>query len=229
MSFNILIIESDLFINSVLNRTLKLEGFKLHDTFDRKTAVDVINNNDYNLVIIGFKTKDEDITEIIKLAKERNPNSGIIVMGEQYDRELLLRYYELGIDDFMLKPFDIDLFVAKVNALKRRMENTNLTRRIGDIEIDYGKQLITCNSISERLNPTEFRIIFKLVTSYIEDKVLDKEEVNKLLFHSDNKTGPNGAKVYIYRLRDKLNKIGSKGVEIKNDYGTGYYLVVNNE
>lgn len=201
MCFKILLIEEDVFIRSTIVRSLSHEEFDIVETGTSLIDTD-IDLSSFQLAIIGAEENSDFIVQEVENIKSHNPQCGIVIMDKNTSKEDVINYYKLGMDSFIEKPFDLDLFIYRISSLRKRIEGAGCVRFVGDVKINVGEQMITCGDEQVYLNPSETKLIMRLIdTSGIE--VLTKSEINRILYRTDNEIGINSAKVYIYRLRDK--------------------------
>lgn len=225
MFFTSMVFEDDLFVSTALSRTLQSEGFivrEINSTLSKSLEVPV---DDAQLIIIGTKEDFGALSRFISHIKAQHPSAGIVVFKEAFRKEELLDLFTLGIDLYMEKPFDIDIVINQLVALRRRLEGGGCRKQVGDILLNVGEQMLVCGDNQIDLNPSEVKLLSHLIDNVGTD-ILTKQQINQLLYRSDTDIGMSSAKVYVYRLRDKLAKAGSKAVTIENHYGNGYYLQI---
>ena len=225
MFFTSIVFEDDLFVSTALSRTLQNEGFvvrEINSTLSKSTAGPL---DDAQLIIIGTKEDFGALSRFISHVKAKHPSAGVVVFKEAFRKDEVLDLFSLGIDLYMEKPLDIDIVINQLVALRRRLEGGGCRKQAGDILLNVGEQMIVCGSNEIDLNPSEVKLMSHLIDN-IGTGILTKQQINQLLYRSDTDIGMSSAKVYIYRLRDKLAKAGSKKVSIENHYGNGYYLQI---
>jgi DNA-binding response OmpR family regulator len=225
MFFKSIVFEDDLFVSTAMSRSLQGEGFlvqEVNTTLSKSLDVSV---DDAQLIIIGTKEDFGSLTRFITHLKAKQPSCGIVVLKEAYRKEEILDLFALGVDLYMEKPFDIDIVINQLISLRRRLEGGGCRKSVGDIMLNIGEQMIVCGDNVIDLNPSEVKLMSNLIDN-VGAGILTKQQINQLLYRTDTDIGVSSAKVYIYRLRDKLTKAGSKKVTIENHYGNGYYLQI---
>ncbi len=225
MFFNSVVFEDDVFVSTAMSRSLLNEGFVVKEVNAPLSKSLDDSLEEAQLIIIGSKEEFYSLTRFIRHVKTSQPQCGIVVLKEHFRKEEVLELFNLGIDLFIEKPFDIDIVINQLIALRRRLEGGGCRKQVGDILLNIGEQLIVCGDTIIDLNPSEVKLMSHLINN-IGTEILTKQQINQLLYRTDSDIGVSSAKVYIYRLRDKLAKAGSKKVTIENHYGTGYYLQV---
>ena len=225
MFFNSVVFEDDVFVSTAMSRSLLNEGFVVKEVNAPLSKSLDDSLEEAQLIIIGSKEEFYSLTRFIRHVKTSQPQCGIVVLKEHFRKEEVLELFNLGIDLFIEKPFDIDIVINQLIALRRRLEGGGCRKQVGDILLNIGEQLIVCGDNIIDLNPSEVKLMSHLINNIGTD-ILTKQQINQLLYRTESDIGVSSAKVYIYRLRDKLAKAGSKKVTIENHYGTGYYLQV---
>ena len=225
MPFNSIVFEDDLFVSTAMSRSLNTEGFTVKEVNTPLTQSLDAPLDDAQLVIIGSKEDFSGLSRFLAHLKAKAPQAGVVILKENYKKEELLDLFKMGIDLFIEKPFDIDVVINQLVSLRRRLESGGCRKYVGDILLNIGEQLIVCGESIIDLNPSEVKLMSNLIDN-VGVGILTKQDINQLLYRTDTDIGVSSAKVYIYRLRDKLSKVGAKKVTIENHYGNGYYLQV---
>lgn len=182
----------------------------------------------YDLLIFSHLTFTKNTRDIIHEVKKINSAIGIILVLDNVTTVQQVKAYDAGADIVIVRPLDIDLFIAMINSIKRRLEVSNYKRTIGDVSFNIAQQYLECNNKIAHLNPTESKLLLKLADG-VGNGIVSNDEIIKLLYQADDYDSTKGTKVYIYRIRTKLKRIKSEKIAIKNHYGMGYYLVVDED
>lgn len=225
MFFKSIVFEDDVFVSTAMSRSLQNEGFAVSEVNTPLSRSMESAFDEVQLVIIGSKEDFNTLSRFITHVKNEYPACGIVVLKESFRKEEIIELFALGIDLYMEKPFDIDIVINQLIALRRRLEGGGCRKQAGDILLNISEQMIVCGSNVIDLNPSEVKLMSQLIDN-VGTGILTKQHINQLLYRSDTDIGASSAKVYIYRLRDKLEKAGSKKVTIENHYGNGYYLQI---
>ena len=225
MFFKSIVFEDDVFVSTAMSRSLQNEGFVVSEVNTPLSKSSDAVLDDAQLIILGTKEDFTTLSRFIARIKDEQPNCGVVVLKESFRKEEILELFAQGIDLYMEKPFDIDIVINQLIALRRRLEGGGCRKQAGDILLNISEQMIVCGDNEIDLNPSEVKLMAHLIDN-IGTGILTKQQINQLLYRSDIDIGASSAKVYIYRLRDKLAKAGSKAVTIENHYGNGYYLQI---
>lgn len=226
MCIKTLISEKDFVLRGVMTNRMTLRGYEIDTVTEPLLDLLDYDVEKYDLLIFSYKSSLEYMQELIFEIRRVNKSIGLVVISERLGKSEVTKLYESGVDLVANKPLDVDLLIAQIDSLKRRLESTNYKRSIGDISFNIAQQNLTCRDNTVRLNPTEAKILLKL-SENVGETVLTNDEITKLLYQEEGYSSTKGTKVYIYRIRNKLKRIKSEKLAIKNHYGMGYYLVVN--
>ena len=138
--------------------------------------------------------------------------------GESNDK---LKGFDIGTDDYVVKPFDPQEMVARVKALLRRYRvEANNVIYMGNIKLDRTKLEMSAGEISEQLPLKEFELLFTLVSS--PGKIFTRDQLIQLIWGYDYEGDERTVDVHIKRLRERLNHMKNVGMEIKTIRGLGY-------
>jgi DNA-binding response OmpR family regulator len=229
-TFNhILIIEDDPAIASVLQKTLKREGFNTTWKSTGREGLDYLLQGNLHLVVLDLRLPDGsglDVCREIRQKKIRVPVLILTVRGEEMDKVIGL---EIGADDYMTKPFSTHELLSRVRALLRRAygELSNV-----DAEILYIRELVIDRSQGQawrgeqplNLTPTEFRLLVYLARH--PGQALTRAQIIEDVWGyagelSDDRT----VNVYIRRLREKIELNSDRPSQLLTVPGIGYRLV----
>jgi DNA-binding response OmpR family regulator len=142
----------------------------------------------------------------------------VTARGESHDK---LKGFDIGTDDYVVKPFDPQEMVARVKALLRRyrVEANNIIY-MGNIKLDRTKLEMSAGETSEQLPLKEFELLFTLVSS--PRKIFTRDQLIQLIWGYDYEGDERTVDVHIKRLRERLNHMENVGMEIKTIRGLGY-------
>jgi DNA-binding response OmpR family regulator len=142
----------------------------------------------------------------------------VTARGESHDK---LKGFDIGTDDYVVKPFDPQEMVARVKALLRRYRvEANNVIYMGNIKLDRTKLEMSAGETSEQLPLKEFELLFTLVSS--PGKIFTRDQLIQLIWGYDYEGDERTVDVHIKRLRERLNHMKNVGMEIKTIRGLGY-------
>lgn len=225
---NILLVEDDKEINYLISSYLKKEGYNVECSFDGVQAVEKLENEEYQLVILDLMLPKLSGGEV--LLKIRNKYTiPVIILSAKDEQTDKIFGLELGADDYMTKPFEIGELLARVKAQLRRYIEFNKVEVKENEILEYEELILnlstyklTVKGIDITLTAKEFEIL-KLFMQY-PDKVFTKSQIFNVVWQEEYMTDENTVMVHISRLRNKINKNTEKHEYIKTVWGIGYKL-----
>lgn len=216
----ILVVEDDTMLNSGLCYNLELDEYKAIPAHDATTALKKIQNESFDLIILDVNLPDGDGFELCKKIKAMQDTPVVFLTARDLEADVMTGF-DLGADDYITKPFNINIFRKKVAAvLKRskRTENQSLYE-CGDMVIDFDKLTASVKNEPVILTPTEYKIL-KIFTSN-PDILLTRQVLLEKLYDVDaNFVDEHALTVNINRLRSKIETGDRK--YIRTVYGMGY-------
>ena len=220
---HILVVEDDEKLNRVVCTYLKDSGFQAKGCLNARDAYDEMYNQLYDLIISDIMMPEIDGFEFAQTVRKINQRIPILFMSAKDDLPSKQRGFRLGIDDYMVKPIDLDELVLRVRALLRRA-NIEMERKItvGNLELDADGMSAEINGEEIRLTTREFNIIYKLL-SYPK-KTFSRAQLMDEFWDMDSDTSLRAVDVYMTKLRNKL--AGCDGFKIVTVRGLGYKAVL---
>ncbi|MBN1068930.1 DNA-binding response regulator [Clostridium botulinum] len=221
--YKILIVEDDLTIASILKNHLCKWGYEAEIVSDFNNVVSSFIEYDPQLVVLDitlpFYNGFHWCTEIRKISKVP-----IIFASSASDNMNLIMAINMGADDFIAKPFDLNVIVAKVQALIRRTYSfqgqTNILESNGAV-LNLGDTTLIYNNKKLELSKNEFKILQILLDN--KNKTVSRDDIMTHLWNSDSFIDDNTLTVNVTRLRRKLDDINLKNF-IKTKKGIGYIV-----
>jgi len=226
----ILIVEDDLEINGLITKYLQKEGFAIHSANNGKDALDYIENQTCNLVILDLMLPKVNGQEVLRQIRKQGTIPVIILSAKDREMDKIMGL-ELGADDYITKPFTIGELTARVKAQLRRSIDFNGTTehfetkvlKHGELEINTGTFEVTVAGNQKTLTSKEFDIL-KL---FLENptRVFTKTQIFESVWQEESLSDDNTIMVHINRLRSKIEKDPANPVYIQTVWGFGYKLV----
>lgn len=218
----VLIVEDEVSLSRAVKKILEQHGYVSDVVYDGRSALEFASMTEYNLVILDVMIPGMDGFSVIKELRKRGVNTPILVLTARTDTEDKVNGLNLGADDYMTKPFDIDELLARVGALTRRKGEIVVDEiKFGDLTLDLASCVLTCGERSVRLSPKEFGVL--------KSFMLNPEKVIKTGWLLDNVWGveseavDNNVEVYVSFIRRKIKFVGSR-VAIKRIQRVGYKM-----
>ncbi len=216
----ILVADDDQHIRELISLYLENQGFKIIKAADGEEAWAKMEEFRIDLAVVDIMMPFKDGWELTKEIKEYFdiPVLMVTARGESYDK---LKGFDIGTDDYVVKPFDPQEMVARVKALLRRYRvEANNVIYMGNIKLDRTKLEMSAGETSEQLPLKEFELLFTLVSS--PGKIFTRDQLIQLIWGYDYEGDERTVDVHIKRLRERLNHMKNVGMEIKTIRGLGY-------
>lgn len=219
----ILLAEDDLSLNRLVCATLRTEGYDVTSCADGNAAADEFGKDKYDLVITDIMMPKLDgfaLAELIRSADEHVP---ILFMTARDDKPSKQLGFKLGIDDYITKPFDMDIFVLKIKAVLRRSAITKTNQiEVGNLVLNADEHTAYVDGQELALTVREFNILFKLL-SYPK-KTFTRAQLMQEFWDYDSSSTSRTVDVYMVKLREKTTDC--TGFEIVTVHGLGYKAVI---
>lgn len=220
----ILVLEDDAKLNQMVCTFLNDSGFQAKGCLNAGAAYDELYNNLYELIISDIMMPDVDGFEFAETIRKVNKHIPILFMSAKDDLPSKQKGFLLGIDDYMVKPIQLDELLLRVRALLRRA-NIEMDRKlkVGNLELDADAMSAVISGEEISVTTREFNIIYKLL-SY-PNKTFSRTQLMDEFWGIESETSLRAVDVYITKLRDKFS--ACDGFTIKTVRGLGYKAVLS--
>lgn len=220
---NILVLEDDAKLNRTVCNYLNDSGFQAKGCLSAKKAYEEMYNNLYEMVVSDIMMPGVDGFEFAENVRRVNRHIPILFMSAKDDLPSKQKGFQLGIDDYMVKPIELDELLLRVRALLRRA-NIELERKLTVGNLEMNADAMTAMIDGEEIVTTtrEFNILYKLL-SY-PNKTFTRAQLMDEFWNVDSETSLRAVDVYVTKLRDKFS--ACDGFEIKTVRGIGYKAVL---
>lgn len=220
---NILVVEDDVKLNQTVCTYLNDCGFNAKGCLNANEAYDEMYSNIFELIISDIMMPEVDGFEFAENVRKVNKHIPILFMSAKDDLPSKQRGFQLGIDDYMVKPIVLDELLLRVRALLR-CANIEMERKlvVGDLELDADAMTAAVNGGEIPVTTREFNIIYKLL-SY-PNKTFSRAQLMDEFWGIESETSLRAVDVYITKLREKFSECD--GFEIKTVRGIGYKAVL---
>ena len=219
----ILVVEDDAQLNKMVCTYLRDSGFEVVGCPNGNDAYNEMYNNLFDLIVSDIMMPGVDGYEFATTVRKLNERIPILFMSAKDDLASKQRGFAIGIDDYIVKPFEMEELVMRVRALLRRA-NIEMERKltVGNLTLDADGMSAEVSGEEIDLTTREFNIIFKML-SYPK-KTFTRAQLMDEFWNPETETGLRAVDLYITKLRDKLS--GCDGFEIKTVRGLGYKVVL---
>ena len=221
--FKILVVEDDKDLNHAVCAFLNQSGYNATGCYGANDAYNEMYGSTFDLVISDIMMPEIDGFEFAKTVRELNENIPILFMTARDDFASKQRGFRIGIDDYMVKPIDLDELFLRIGALLRRSKIAASHRlEIGKLMLDADERTAVFDGKEISLTMREFNIIYKLL-SYPK-KTFTRTQLMDEFWDAESNTAPRAVDVYMTKLRDKFSDCGE--FEIQTVHGLGYKAVI---
>ena len=220
---HILVVEDDARLNQAVCTYLNDSGFAAKGCLSARAAYDEMYNRLYDLVISDIMMPEIDGFALTESIRRVNGTIPILFMSARDDLPAKQRGFRLGIDDYMVKPIELDELLLRVRALLRRA-HIEMERRltVGNLELDADAMAAVVAGEEVPVTTREFNIVYKLL-SY-PNKTFSRAQLMDEFWGVESETSLRAVDVYITKLRDKFS--ACDGFEIRTVRGLGYKAVL---
>lgn len=232
----ILVVDDEERIRRLLRMYLEREDYEIEEVDNGETALDLALKNDYDLIILDLMLPGMDGIEVCQKLRESKATPVIMLTakGEESNR---VQGFEVGTDDYIVKPFSPREVVLRVKALLRRASSTKFLETdtsaknvlvYPHLTIDHDAHRVTVDDHEVNLTPKEYELLFYLASS--PDKVFTREELLRDVWNYEFFGDLRTVDTHVKRLREKLNRVSDHaGDMIVTVWGVGYKFEVVND
>lgn len=232
----ILVVDDEARIRRLVRMYLEREGYEIEEAEDGDTALAKALETDYDLILLDLMLPGMDGIDVCQELRKKKATPVIMLTarGEETNR---IQGFEVGADDYVVKPFSPRELVHRVKALLRRASATAYLKTdqsannaivFPDLTIDHDAHRVVAGGEEVNLTPKEYELLHYLAQS--PDKVFSREELLKDVWHYDFFGDLRTVDTHVKRLREKLNRASPEAAAmIATVWGVGYKLEVPKE
>lgn len=222
--FKILVVEDDRELNQQVCTYLKQNGYEAVGCLNANDAFNTMYNDLFDLLVSDIMMPGMDGFEFARAVRENSREMPILFMTARDDFAAKREGFRIGIDDYMVKPVDLEELVLRIGALLRRARIANSHRlEVGDVLLDADERSCTVRGEEISLTVREFNILYKLL-SYPK-KTFTRAQLMDEFWDADSSSSLRTVDVYMTKLREKFSD--TKSFEIQTVRGLGYKAVIN--
>jgi two-component system copper resistance phosphate regulon response regulator CusR len=221
--YRILLAEDESTLANIIQEELTRGGYKLDIASDGLKASKLFIEHDYSLVLLDINLPGKNGLVLCKEFRKANKKIPIIMLtaiGEIHDK---VAAFDIGADDYLVKPFHFDELFARIKVLLKRADLGDVADKIvyQDLEIDFRNKAVSRQGIVIGLTAKEFTLLSLLAKN--PERVISKQEILEKVWDLSFDTGTNTIEVYISFLRNKIDKPFSTKL-IHTKPGFGYFI-----
>lgn len=223
--FNILVVEDNKDLLEITCVFLSRKGYNVIPAENGSEALDKLESNYIDLCVLDLMMPEMDGYEFIDLLKRHNYDFPIIVTTAKSAFVDMEKGFNLGADDYLVKPINYDELNLRIKALLRRSKIANDKKLvIGDTTLDYDALTVTQNGEETLLPQKEFYLLYKLLC--YPNKIFTRQQLMDEIWGFDNESDEKTVNVHINRLREKFKN--NEDFEVVTIRGLGYKAVKKN-
>lgn len=214
----------------LLCRGLEEMGYVVYVAYDAGMGIRLFRSGEYDLVISDIVLPGMNGFELVKEIKELNKSTPVIMLTALGSTDDKLEGFDAGVDDYMVKPFDIRELEARIRVLLKRKATTEIPQEkelsYASLRVDLLTKTVYREEQEIKLTPKEFNLLVYMVRN--PERVLSRAEIAEKVWNTHFDTGTNFIDVYINYLRNKIDRnFGSKLIQTKP--GMGFILYSEDE
>jgi len=221
--FKILLVEDDKALNQTVCMFLNNNGFEAKGAFDAEEAFDLMYETMFDLIISDIMMPGIDGYEFARSVREINTEIPILFMTARDDFESKRKGFRAGVDDYMVKPVDLEEMLLRIEALLRRAKIVASKKiEIGKVVLDAEEHTAYLQGEEVTMTVREFNLLYKLL-SYPK-KTFTRSQLMDEFWDADSGSGSRVVDVYMTKIRDKFSECND--FEIVTVHGLGYKAVI---
>lgn len=220
----ILVVEDDAPLASVLVRSLREESFAVDHAADGQEAEWMAFENPYDLILLDIMLPRKDGISVLKTLREGGVKVPVLLLTARDAAQDVVKGLDAGADDYLTKPFSLDVLMARVRALFRRQPGEPVTvLQSGPLRIDPARKEVTRDGVRIDLTAKEYALLEYLARH--AGTVLSRTQLSEHVWDMNFEPSSNVVDVYIGYLRNKVDRaFGDVPALIKTVRGHGYML-----
>lgn len=227
-SKRILLVEDEENFGSLLQNYLRLSKYDVDWAKDGNLGYSAFAKGNYDLCIFDVMMPNMDGFTLTEKIRDRGSDVPIVFLTAKNLKEDMIRGYKIGADDYLNKPFDIEVLLLKIEVIFNRANSTktNISQeayQIGQFNYQVSTRVLSSKEEERKLSPKEGALL-SLLCEHLDD-VMPREKALKEIWNEDNYFTTRSMDVYITKLRKYLQS--DKKVQIENVHSSGYRLNVN--
>ncbi len=222
----VLVVDDEPPIRRFLRTSLSAQGYHVLEAENGVEALDLIDRNPPDVVVLDLGLPDMDGVEAIRRLRDRGLTIPIVVLSSRTDETGKVQALDLGADDYVTKPFGMDELLARLRAALRhrlQQQGERPVFRNGDLAVDLVRRVVTVRGEEIRLSPREYDLLRLLVAH--AGKVLTHKFILREVWGGE--TDVQYLRIYIRSLRQKVEPDPERPQHIVTETGVGYRLRVS--
>jgi DNA-binding response OmpR family regulator len=217
----ILIIEDDEKIVNFLKKGLEEESYIIDFSLNGDEGIYLASVNNYDLILLDIMLPIKNGIEVCKILRNNSINTPIIMLTAKDSTEDKIKGLDIGANDYLAKPFSFSELLARIRVQLRANNQNQTTLKLADLQLDLLTKTAKRGEDNISLTAKEFTLLEYLIKN--KNRVLSETVISSSLNNMDDINMSNVVNVYIYRLRNKIDKPYEKKL-IKTIRGLGFKI-----
>jgi two-component system response regulator TctD len=216
----ILLVEDNRELSGWLTRLLGQSAFAVEQAFSAEEASHLLVTQTYDAILLDLTLPGANGQTLLRSLRAKHNEVPVLIISAQNTLQDIIEHLNLGADDYLAKPFDIQELEARLRSLLRRASGkTNPVLRCGDLHYDSNSKQFSSNGATLALTPREHAVLEALMRQC--GKTVSKKNLADNLFTLEDMVSAKALEIYIVRLRKKLEQTGAQIITLR---GLGYML-----
>jgi two-component system response regulator TctD len=216
----ILLVEDNRELSGWLTRLLGQSAFAVEQAFSAEEAAHLLVTQSYDAILLDLTLPGLNGQTLLRSLRSKHNEVPVLIISAQNTLQDIIEHLNLGADDYLAKPFDIQELEARLRSLLRRASGkTNPVICCGDLSYDSNSKQFSSNGAGLALTPREHAVLEALIRQ--TGKTVSKKSLADNLFTLDDMVSAKALEIYIVRLRKKLEPTGAQIITLR---GLGYML-----
>jgi two-component system OmpR family response regulator len=223
-TMNVLVVEDDNRIASLVDRALTEDGHNVAVSDNGREGAEMLLSGRFDAALLDILLPEMDGFEVLRQIRTRHCKTPILVLTAVDAVPKIVEAFDLGADDYLVKPFILEILLARVGAIARRIASSEPTvNKVGDVTLDRSRRIAVRNGREIALTRKQFELLETLMRH--RGLITTREQLIEAGWGHAADVKENTLDVYIHGLRSKLENDSDKGPLIKTIHGSGYMLV----
>lgn len=218
----VLVVEDEKYMNRIISKKLKVEGYSVDSCYDGEEALNYIKSTSYDIIIMDIMMPQKNGYEVLKEIRHEGNSVPVLFLTAKDALEDRVKGLDLGADDYLVKPFHFEELMARIRVMIRRSHGKVSNQlQIADLILDINAHIVKRNNNFIELSAKEFAILEYMIQN--AGIVLSREKLETHIWNYDYQGASNMIDVYIRYLRIKIDK-DYKHKLIHTVRGVGYMI-----
>ena len=218
----LLVVEDERDLNEIITKELTANGYIVDSCYDGEEAYEYLSLSEYDGAILDIMLPKLDGFEVLERIRSKNIQTPALFLTARDSKKDIVRGLDLGADDYISKPFDLDELLARIRVMLRKtVETRENIYSCGELVINCNEHTVFRKDKAISLSAKEFQLLLYLVRN--KGMVVTREQIQDNLWQFDNTNSSNVIDVYIRYLRKKIDDGYDKKM-IHTIRGVGYQL-----